>query len=162
MSVSLLLFIATPSKWPWHFGALIGVACLACAAETVRWRGETGPSITVRLRTIVALSALIVAALWSWSPRGAWNAVDLRTLDWTPSFERLVPLTSAAALPLALVVAGIVVSRLRQAQLQTYVPRRLVDCPDPRAAARRLHAQILVADGIRTAEWTALGRTSQH
>jgi hypothetical protein len=155
--VSLVLFIATPSKWPWHFAALIGVATLTVAAETVRWREDMRPSPAIRSRTVIALSASILAALWSWSPRGAWNAVDLRTLDWTPSFERLVPLTTAAALlPLALVAVGAVVSRLRHARAAD-VPSRVVSWTAPILVLPLVvfTVSILVADGIRTPGWTA-------
>ena len=36
LGVALRLLIATPSKWPWHFGALVGIAAVAVASETIR------------------------------------------------------------------------------------------------------------------------------
>ena len=40
LGVALVLLIATPSKWPWHFGALVGIAAVAVASETIRLRRD--------------------------------------------------------------------------------------------------------------------------
>ena len=40
LALALLLLVSTPSKWPWHFGALIGLGAVAVAAETARLRRD--------------------------------------------------------------------------------------------------------------------------
>jgi arabinosyltransferase B len=154
--VSLLLFVATPSKWPWHFGALLGFVVLAVAAETCRWR-EMRQLKSVLVRSGAALFTLILAISWSWSPRGSWNAVDLRTLNWSPHFERLIPLgTVAAALPVVLVALGLIGKRLRRASgrdvLTSVVSWAAPVLVVPLAV---FTVSLLVLDAGRTSDWTA-------
>ena len=40
LCVALVLLVATPSKWPWHFGAIAGVVALAVTIELRRFRHE--------------------------------------------------------------------------------------------------------------------------
>ena len=40
LGVGLVLLVATPSKWPSHFGALVGIGALAMAAEAARLRSD--------------------------------------------------------------------------------------------------------------------------
>jgi hypothetical protein len=167
--IALLLLTVTPSKWPWHFGALVALVSLSVAAETLRLKEQDRESSGWQAGPFVAIGALVATILWCWSPRSVWNAVDLRTLDWTPAFERVLPLgTLAAALPLALLILGVVrANRLG-------VPARLV----PPAIVTRSAALlalpliiftvgVLTLDALRTPAWTppranlsgALGRT---
>ena len=106
LAAALLLLIATPTKWPWHFGVLIGLIAVAAGTEAAWYGREAARSTRLQLRHFVLVAGVCIAALWSWSIRGVWNAVDVRTLDWYPAFESHVPLAVlAAALPLALLFA---------------------------------------------------------
>ncbi len=107
LGVSLILLIATPSKWAWHFGALIGIAAVAVAAETIRLRDEGVRASGWHVRPLLVLVAVSLAGAWLWSPRSPWGRLDLRTLDWTLGIESSLPLYGLA-LVLPFVVLGIV------------------------------------------------------
>ena len=84
LGISLVLFLLTPSKHPWHFGALTGLTALTIGAEVTRIRDEGSESRGWHLRPFLVIGATVLAAAWAWYPRDAWNPVDLRTLSWTP------------------------------------------------------------------------------
>jgi hypothetical protein len=103
LAVGLVLLIATPSKLPWHFGALLGIAAIAAAAETARLREEARRSRGWHVKPVVAVGAALLAIAWSWSAGRSWGVAELRTLDWTLAFEKSYSLaTLAAALPVVL------------------------------------------------------------
>jgi arabinosyltransferase A len=157
LAIGLVLLIATPSKWPSHFGTFIGIAAIAVAAEmtalrTDRLRRGIGP-----LRPLLVIAFAATAIAWSWNVRGAWNQGDLRTLDWTPGFESWLPLNVVAtALPLLLL--GIAVVR-------GLLERRSVALTHVAAQTGALLALplivftgvMLVVDAARTGSWT-MGR----
>ena len=158
LAVGLLLLIATPSKWPWHFGALLGIAALAVAAETARLRDEAARSPGWRAWPFLAIGVAIVAAAWSWSPRNSWGLLDLRTLDWTLGLERWLPIsTLAVALPLLLLVGAtlVAVTRGRRRQARE-IPWRVASWTAAALAAPLIAftAAILVADTAKTSSWT--------
>jgi arabinosyltransferase A len=153
LGVGLVLLVATPSKWPWHFGALIGIAAVAVACETARLRGESTPA-----RGFVALAAALLGAAWMWSPRTGWARVDLRTLDWTPGFETRASLTTlAVALPIVL-AAGLGVVALARDRRSTLpaIPGRVAAWTAPVLALPALvfTVVVLAADTARTDGWT--------
>jgi Mycobacterial cell wall arabinan synthesis protein len=114
LGVALILFIATPSKWPWHFGASIGMAAVAVACEAERIRRDGARSRGWSAWPLVAVGAVVVAIAWCWSPRFPGSAADLRTLDWTLGLERWIELsTIALAIPFLLFAGLAVVARAR-------------------------------------------------
>ena len=118
LGVALVLLIATPSKWPWHFGTLIGIAAIAIASETMRLRRDAEETPGWSARPVVVVGAVVLALVWAVGLRDSWNPVDLRSLDWTTSTEWLTG--KAVAAGLLLLVAGVVASaRIRGRPLST-------------------------------------------
>lgn len=154
--VALVLLIATPSKWPWHFGALIALAALAVASETLRLRDELAESKGWQTRPFVAVGAVLLAIAWSWWPRGAWNVLDLRTLDWTPGLEAWLPLSKfALAIPLVVLGVGIALAR-RRGNRAFEAPWRVASWSAPILAVPLIAFTlgVLAVDAGRTASWT--------
>ena len=116
LCVALLLFIATPSKWPWHFGVLLSLVAVATAVATARICREQ--ELGARTRTALpclVIGALVLAVGWTWEPRSAWNAVDLRTYEWTLGWESTVSLTTLAmSIPIVILVCAVVAARVRR------------------------------------------------
>jgi hypothetical protein len=162
LGISLLLLIATPTKWPWHFGTLIGVAAVAIGTETARLRREGRTARRWELAPIIAIGAAVVAAAWTYSPRNGWGDLDLRTLSWTLGFERHLTLPKlAAAVPVVLLLGALLVAKLRgKGRLELVgVPWRVATWMVPAIAVPVLVFTIgvLAADAVRTKSWT-LGR----
>ena len=111
----LALLALTPSKWPWHFGVLIGLAALVAALEfRARDRGSS------RFRVVqptVVVAALVVTMAWAWSvPAPSWTAFDLRSQRWWKGAVNLFPVdlsTVAAWAGVAVVVSLVVWGRHR-------------------------------------------------
>ena len=83
--IALVLLAFVPSKWPWHFGALVGVGAVAFAAEAAFYRRSAAePRSFVRPGVLVALGAVVV--LWSWGAEGSWSPLDLRESNWQGVF----------------------------------------------------------------------------
>jgi hypothetical protein len=153
---ALVLLVATPSKWPWHFSALIAFVAVAVATEALRLRGEAARSTDWKARPLIAIGVTTVAIAWSWFPRGAWNALDLRTLDWTLGLESWLPFSKLAlALPLALLAAG-VASAARRGSHAYEVPWRVAAWSAPILVVPLMAftVSVLVVDAARTASWT--------
>jgi hypothetical protein len=158
LGLSLVLLIATPSKWPSHFGALIGLAAVAVAAETARLRVDAERSAHWALRPLVAAGAAMVGAAWIWSPRTPWALLDLRVLDWILAFEARLSLSKLTfALPPVLIVALGVVEAARhgRARLHT-VPWRVATWTALVLAVPALTftVAVLVADNAKADGWT--------
>jgi Mycobacterial cell wall arabinan synthesis protein len=158
LAFALVLFIATPSKHPWHFGALIGIAAVALACEAARLRGEGGRSMSWHAAPLLVVGGTAVAALWIWQPRETWNAIDLKTLDWTPGFEQWLDLTTfAAALPVVLLVvlSAREIARGRRERLPA-VPWRTASWTAPALAVPVLAFTVAVfaVDTATTESWT--------
>ena len=60
LAVAVFLLVVTPSKLPWHFGALAGLVALAVAAEVARLRDEGARSRNWELRPFLAIGAAMV------------------------------------------------------------------------------------------------------
>jgi len=156
LGVSLLLLIATPSKFPWHFGALIGVAAVALAAEIARLRHDSVSSTGWAVRPLMVVGAAVLAVAWSWTPRTGWSTFDLRTLDWKPGLESWLPLsTVVTALPVVALAAAILIVRRDRATLGA-APWLAASWAVPIIVVPLLvfTIAVLTTDAVRTDSWT--------
>jgi hypothetical protein len=159
LGVALALFVVAPSKWPWHFGALVGLAALAAGAESARLGCEAVEARRWQLRPLIIVGAGMVTAAWAWSPRESWNALDLRTLVWYLGFEGsgLSMTRMAVLLPLVLLAGLIAVARLRGSSSSLpRTPWRAASWTAPVIAAPLLAftVSVLATDAERTKSWT--------
>jgi hypothetical protein len=158
LAVSLVLLVFTPSKRPWHFGTMLGIAAVAVAVETMRLRSEARRSDRGRALPFLAVGAAVFAASWAWSPRGPWNNLDLQTLDWILGFERRMSLTTLAGI-LPLVLLGVAtffeLARHHRDRLPD-VPWRVASWTVPALAVPVIAftAGVLIVDAARTDSWT--------
>jgi hypothetical protein len=106
LTLALVLFVVTPSKIAWHFGALTGLLALAVGAEVARLRDEAARSEGWQVRPYLVVAVVMASLAWSWSPRDAWNPVDLRTLAWVPGADAVLPFTTLAIAFPAVVLGG--------------------------------------------------------
>ncbi len=158
IGVGLLLLFATPDKWPWHFGPLLGIAAVAVAAETARLRSYAATSRGWQARPLLALVAVMVATVWLWSPLRAWNVLDLRTLDWTCAFFRL-SLSDLVALPLLLMLVVAVSDLVRRDVARPWrVPWRVASWTALIFAVPLVTftTGVLIVDAAKTPGWTLL------
>jgi Mycobacterial cell wall arabinan synthesis protein len=158
LCVAMVLLVATPSKWPWHFGTLIGFVSLAVAAETAWLREERGGARSWRLWPFAAVAAAVLAGAWAWGTRAPWNLVDLRTVDWHLGLERSVPLVDLAILlPVIALGGAIVVAMARGRREKRYeAPWPVATWTAPLLAIPILAftGAVLLADNGRTESWT--------
>jgi arabinosyltransferase A len=158
IGVALLLLVATPSKLHYHFGALIGLAAVAVAAETARIRSRAARPPRRLTRPLLAVGAAILATAWCWSLRSPWNVADLRTLDWTPAFEGFLPVSAlAVALPFALLAGAALIARVRRRENVGYEASwRVASWTAPVLAVPLIVFTIgvLAADVAKTDSWT--------
>jgi arabinosyltransferase C len=157
LGVGLLLLIATPSKLPWHFGALIGLAAVAIAAETTRLREEGRRSSGWHVRPFVAVGAAMLVAAWSWFPRNDWADLDLRTLHWTLGIEDRVTLAKVAgAAPLVVLIGLALFEWGRRRDRLRDVPWRAASWTAAVLALPLVAFTIavLAADTVKTHSWT--------
>jgi hypothetical protein len=154
--IALALLIMTPTKWPWHFGALAALGAVAVGAESLRLRDAAAKSRNWTLRPVAAIGVTSLAIAWSWFPRGAWNLLDLRTIDWTPAVESWLPLSKfAVALPVVILAGGLAVAA-RRGKSPYAVPWRVASWSAAILVVPLLvfTLSILLADAARTASWT--------
>jgi arabinosyltransferase C len=157
LGIALLLLIATPSKLPWHFGGLIGIAALGLAAETARLRRDARGAQGWQLRPFLVIGAAMLAAAWSWSPRNAWADLDLRTLQWTLGIEKRLTLAKVAGVaPLALLFLFAAIYALRRRSRLHDAPWRAAAWTVPVVAAPLVAfiVGVLIADAAKTHSWT--------
>ena len=160
LAVALVLLIATPSKWPFHFGALLGVTALALASETTRLRLRADRSRGLQPLPFLVIAAAAVAAAWAWWPRGSWNDLDLRTSDWTFAFESsefsLSNLAAVIPLLLLLVTAGLAALVPGQRNRLRDAPWRVAAWTVPAVVVPvvAFTAAVLVVDVAKAQGWT--------
>jgi len=158
LAVGLLLLIATPSKWPWHFGTLIGIGAVTVAAETEHLRRAASLSRNWRAWPLLAVGAATIVGAWSWRTRAHWNPADLRTLDWTPAFETNFSLSQLAGfVPVILLAVALLVALIRGRRSHLHaVPWRVASWTAPVLAVPTIvfTAATLVADTAKTSSWT--------
>ena len=89
--LALALLTVTPSKWPWHFGALIGLGAVALATEVGRLAEEGRQrNWYLGLRPVGAAGLVLAANAWAWAPLTSWVTLDLHTLHWSNTAGALV------------------------------------------------------------------------
>jgi hypothetical protein len=74
--LGLAIFAMAPSKWIWHFGALVALAAVAVGVEAHRLAA-------VKLRRIARwylVFALVVLGLWAAKQPGIWGPIDTERL----------------------------------------------------------------------------------
>jgi hypothetical protein len=158
LGIALILLVATPTKLPYHFGALLGVAAVAVASETARLRHDSRLSQGWRVVPFLATGVTAVAIAWSWEPRSAWNAFDLRSLSWVLGFESRFPLSVLAPLlPLiALAVVGVVELARGRTERLDRVPWLVASWSAVLLIVPVIAftAGVLVVDTLKTDSWT--------
>lgn len=158
LAVALLLLLAVPSKWPWHFGALVGIAALAAAAETVRLQeDEVSHRQRRSARPLIAIGAVAIAIAWAWGPREIWGVLDLRALDWRPRFEQTISLSVLAAIaPLAVLGFLTAVRRIRGARQPAGSPWRVIALTVPLLVVPMIAFTVamFVADAAKADSWS--------
>jgi hypothetical protein len=148
------LLIAAPSKWPWHFGALMGVGSLAIATETFRLSRDGNRSLSWSARPFIAVGGSVVAIAWIWGPRAQWSVLDLSTLEWRLGFERVMSLSTVAA-GLPLILGGILMLTRSARGARSDVPWRVACLTAPAIAVPAVVFTIAVlsVDGAKS-NWT--------
>ena len=140
VAVSLLLLSITPSKWIWHFGALIGVGAVAVGFETYRL-GDARSSQRARTAFAAAVAGIALAAAVEANHSGP---LDTGRLDWSviPAWYLLALLAAGA---------GVLVAGRRK------LPRRptLVVLPAILASTIGMTMLLFTADTAATSGWTA-------
>lgn len=157
LGIALLLLIVTPSKLPWHFGAFIGIAALALAAEAARLWHDGRSTDGWQLRPFLVIGAATVAAAWSWSPRTAWADLDLQTRQWTLGFENRLTLAKVAgAAPVALLLVLAAFFALRRRSRLRAAPWLAAAWAIPVVVVPVVAFTIgvLAADAAKTPSWT--------
>jgi arabinosyltransferase B len=153
LGIAFVLLIVTPAKIPWHFGALIGLAALAVAAETARIVAARRAG-GWHVRPFIVIGAATAAAAWSWFPRNAWSDLDLRTLSWTLGVEQRVTFAKLAGLvPLVALVAFVLVSRGRRKDDAAWWTATWI-APLLAVPLIVFTVGVLVADAKKTDGWT--------
>ncbi len=110
VAVALLLLAFVPSKWPWHFGAFVGIGALAAGAEVARLVRERPRPGRLDLRFIATIAVVTTVVLFVWSAPGNWaTAAVLQSATWREGFNTY---TWLAVLGLVVLVA--VVDRARR------------------------------------------------
>jgi hypothetical protein len=120
LGVALILLIATPSKWPWHFGALVGIAAVAVASETIRLCRDAADARGWSARPFIVIGAALLALVWAAGLREPWNPHDLRSLDWTLSSSWFQ--AESIALGFGFLFAGAIVVTRRSARPLAHAP----------------------------------------
>jgi cell wall arabinan synthesis protein len=158
LGLALVLFVITPSKIPWHFGALTGLLALAVGAEVSRIRDDGARSRGWQVRPYLIVGAGIVAAAWSWFPRDAWNPLDLRSLAWVPGVDAVLPFSKLAiALPAIVLGCAMLVGARRGTRFAgAVVPWRVAGWVVPMLAGPLIvfTIAVLARDFQRTDGWT--------
>ncbi|MDQ3380626.1 MAG: arabinosyltransferase domain-containing protein [Actinomycetota bacterium] len=154
LAIGLVLLVATPSKWPSHFGALIGVGTLAISIEAARLRSEGRSTVAWRTWPLLAIGAATLATTWSWWEREPWNALDLRTLDWRASLG-LSQLAVLLPVLLLATLSVIFLARGRRSELHRS-PWLVASWIPPVVAlpAILFTVGVLIVDAAKTSSWT--------
>jgi hypothetical protein len=158
LAFTLILLIATPSKWAWHFGALAGLAALVVAAEIARLRADS-EQLNWPVRPLLAFGLAILVVSWSMGFTEDWSSgFGLRTLNWTFGFERKVTLVRLGLVGFAFLFACFVLLGLvRRGRVGAWrSPWALVPWLVPVVALPLvvLNIAMLAADAVKTPAWT--------
>jgi cell wall arabinan synthesis protein/arabinosyltransferase-like concanavalin domain-containing protein len=158
LAFTLILLIATPSKWAWHFGALAGLAALVVAAEIARLRADS-ELLNWPVRPLLAFGVAILMVSWSMGFTDDWSSgFGLRTLSWTFGFERKVTLVRLGLVGLAFLFAGFVLFALvRHGRAGAWrSPWALVPWLVPLVVLPLVvfNIAMFAADAVKTPAWT--------
>jgi cell wall arabinan synthesis protein/arabinosyltransferase-like concanavalin domain-containing protein len=158
LAFTLVLLIATPSKWAWHFGALAGLAALVVAVEIARLCADR-ETVNWPIRPLLAFVVAILVVSWSLGFRDDWSSgFGLRTLDWTFGFERRVTLVRLGLLGFAFVFAAFVLlAWVRHGRLGVWKsPWSMVPWLVPLVVLPLvvLNIAMFAADAVKTPAWT--------
>jgi len=106
LAAGLLFLTLVPSKLPWHFGSLLGIAAVATSAEVARLMSE-GPQWGLKAaRGVVAFLLLVLAGIWvrqagfTAPPMTAWSDLDVRSTHWGSGFALFAWVTALSVLGL--------------------------------------------------------------
>jgi hypothetical protein len=80
------LFALIPSKWPWHFGVLLGLGAVAFATEAARLHERHASFDRRGTRPLALLLTSVGLVLWSWNATGDWSPLDLHKSMWSGAF----------------------------------------------------------------------------
>ena len=157
LALGLVTLLLTSSKIPWHFGALIGIACIALAVEVARLTDEAWHARSW-WKPVLLVGAATVAASYFWELTGSWNPADLRTVTWSAGTSGPVsPRDVAVALPvIALVVAVVIGLRRRGGRQATAAAWSIATWLVPILAVPvvAFTVGVLLVDTARTDGWT--------
>jgi hypothetical protein len=158
LAFTLVLLVATPSKWAWHFGALAGLGALAVAAEIARLRAD-GEELKWPIRPLLAFGVAILVVSWSMGFVDDWSSgFSLETLNWTFGFEKRVTLVRLGLAGFALVFAGFVlVALVRHGRAGAWrSPWTMVPWLVPLVVLPLVvfNIAMFAADAVKTPAWT--------
>ena len=113
LAVGLALLAFVPSKWPWHFGALTAVACVAFSIEVEALaRMKRSPSRTLQL--VIALLLISCGGVWAWSASGtSQSPFGLQIVSWRAGFNGGTWIIVGLLLPSIALVIYALRSRMR-------------------------------------------------
>ena len=94
--IGVVLLFLTPSKWPWHFGGLLGLAALVLVLGMSRLRSW---------RVAAAIGGAAVVMAWGWSESLGWAVFDLRIHRWEAGAANLFPFDLSSYWTWAVLVA---------------------------------------------------------
>ena len=94
--IGVVLLSLTPSKWPWHFGGLLGLAALVLVLGLSRLRS---------LRAAAAMGGVAVVMAWGWAESLGWAVFDLRIHRWEAGARNLFPFDLSSRFTWAVLVA---------------------------------------------------------
>jgi hypothetical protein len=156
--LSLFLLVATPSKWPQHFGTLLGLAAVAAACETARLREEAAQADRRRFLRLLVIPATALVAVFVWYSRDPWNVFDLRHSTWRADFESQLSITVLAILLPVLFVGAVVATLLIRGDRERLraIPWQAARWALPVLAVPvvAFTALVLLADAAKTDSWT--------
>ena len=153
--VGTLLLSTVPSKWVWHFGALVGLTSIALAVEF-------GALIAARrapLRRTVAALAVVAAATFAFGGTQGSNPLDLVTLRWVSMPLVNTPAWLWVAVTALITLTVVVVRRLPwwdSLAVGTVLSATLVS-----ALAIASTAGMLIGDSFATDGWTLAKQNTQ-
>jgi hypothetical protein len=158
LALALLLFVFTPSKNAWHFGALAGLGAVAAGIEAIRLV-RYGRVPKRKRFNLLAPALVAVVAGWCWLTTSHWNALDLRTTTWLDAFRALyAPLIPILGVGVLVVVLSFARRRReRSGDDDAAFGRALAVWSLPLAAAAPiigLTMAILAVDSVREPGWT--------
>ncbi len=145
--IGVVLLFLTPSKWPWHFGGLLGLVALVLVLEVSRLRA---------LRAAAAMGGVAVVMGWAWSESLGWAVFDLRIHRWQAGATNLFPFDLSSPFTWAVLVAltgGAAVVWARRRAASEWSPPEVVGVL-AMGLVVVVTGSTLAFDTLRTTNWT--------